>query len=179
MQRIDEMKEPPVVGVAYLVPTVRYVYHGRVADWPVIGPKHEDERFFDFPHPHYHLDARFIPFGRLRFAFDIAHEDDAEAVDWLVGRAPLFSTGQPDHPAIVYRRRKCVRSVAGYVYGNHEGVQRLRAAYADKPLVHTACGRACPHRGAPVDSLQPDEHGVITCPLHGLRFNAKTGEATP
>lgn len=34
----------------------------------------------------------------------------------------------------------------------------------------------CTHRGFDLSNELPDIDGVITCPLHGLRFNAKTKE---
>ena len=62
----------------------------------------------------------------------------------------------------------------------------------DKPLGRKICGESvvlyrgmegrvaavedyCPHRGAPLGSLVPDKHGIVTCPLHGLRWCASTG----
>ncbi|MCE9649162.1 MAG: Rieske 2Fe-2S domain-containing protein [Parvibaculum sp.] len=33
----------------------------------------------------------------------------------------------------------------------------------------------CPHMGAPLDHVEPDAQGCITCPWHGYRFDAKTG----
>ena len=32
----------------------------------------------------------------------------------------------------------------------------------------------CPHRGYDLTNVEPDENGVITCPLHSLKFDAKT-----
>ncbi len=32
----------------------------------------------------------------------------------------------------------------------------------------------CPHRGMDLSNEAPDENGIITCPLHSLKFNAKT-----
>ena len=34
---------------------------------------------------------------------------------------------------------------------------------------------ACPHLGLPLDAV-PDEHGIVTCPWHGYRFDAATGK---
>ncbi|MDE0360662.1 MAG: Rieske 2Fe-2S domain-containing protein [Rhodospirillaceae bacterium] len=35
----------------------------------------------------------------------------------------------------------------------------------------------CPHQGADLSDVRPDEQGIITCPLHGLRWQAETGAA--
>lgn len=32
----------------------------------------------------------------------------------------------------------------------------------------------CPHRGYDLSNEKPDKNGIITCPLHGLKFNSKT-----
>lgn len=32
----------------------------------------------------------------------------------------------------------------------------------------------CPHRGFDLTNVKPDENGEIVCPLHSLRFDAKT-----
>jgi hypothetical protein len=63
MERITHLDAPPTVGQFYLVPTVRYIWHGGLRDWAVFLPLHEDARFFEFPHQHYHVDPRFIPVG--------------------------------------------------------------------------------------------------------------------
>lgn len=33
----------------------------------------------------------------------------------------------------------------------------------------------CPHMMAPLDHVEPDTDGCITCPWHGYRFNIETG----
>lgn len=38
--------------------------------------------------------------------------------------------------------------------------------------------RYCPHQGLPLDA-EPDADGVITCPWHGYRVDARTGRCTP
>ena len=34
--------------------------------------------------------------------------------------------------------------------------------------------RLCPHQGLPLD-CEPDAQGMMTCPWHGFRFDARTG----
>lgn len=182
MQRIDELKSPPIVGQYYLVPTVMYFWNGKTRAWPVTGPKHTDVEHLNFRHPHYHVDGRFIT--------ELQGEGGAQTADENVGRNPLCrfnaatrekidaKRGIEPHPPVVWRRRKCRREIA-YAYGANPTIQKLRQAFADKPLARTDCGRVCPHKGAPVDSLKPDAHGIITCPLHGLRFDFETGAPRP
>ncbi|QJB70716.1 Rieske (2Fe-2S) protein [Parasphingorhabdus halotolerans] len=50
--------------------------------------------------------------------------------------------------------------------------QRRTAMLADG----SACAVpvVCPHQGLPLD-CEPDGDGVMTCPWHGYRFDARTG----
>ena len=55
----------------------------------------------------------------------------------------------------------------------------LTAAYADHQLID---GHICPHQGTDLTGIVPDDAGVVTCPLHGLRWCARTSriiEDTP
>ena len=49
--------------------------------------------------------------------------------------------------------------------------EKLAASVQDKPL---GPRRICPHKGADL-SRMPVRDGCVTCPLHGLRFDAETG----
>ena len=48
----------------------------------------------------------------------------------------------------------------------------LTAAYADYQLID---GHIRPHQGTDLTGIVPDDDGVVTCPLHGLRWCARTG----
>ena len=39
--------------------------------------------------------------------------------------------------------------------------------------------RRCPHRGVALAHIGPDGDGIIECPLHALRWCARTGEHVP
>ena len=177
MERIDDLREPPAVGRIYLVPTVRYRIYEYTADWPVIGPKHTDAEIIGFPHPHYHMDVRFVS---KRHAECLVGRSLWTARDiYMIAAAVPLSIRVPGggiepHPPIIYRRRKCIRA------GRHPERWApwhvdLTNAYADASIVQTPAGPVCPHKGAPLGSIAPDADGVITCPLHGLRFCAKSG----
>lgn len=49
---------------------------------------------------------------------------------------------------------------------------RRQVALADGQLCEVPL--VCPHRGLPFD-CEPDAEGVLTCPWHGYRFDARTG----
>ena len=52
-------------------------------------------------------------------------------------------------------------------------LMKLTAAYQNAKL---RPDMICPHRGTDLSGIEPQDD-VITCPLHGLRWNAQTGEA--
>lgn len=63
-------------------------------------------------------------------------------------------------------------------HGRYEGevvFRDLSNAFRNTKLVGPN-GRVCPHRGYDLSEVEPDEQGVIQCPLHALRWCAKTGE---
>lgn len=51
----------------------------------------------------------------------------------------------------------------------------LEMAYSGQRLKR---GLVCPHKGTDLSTIKPDGM-VITCPLHGLRWNVRTGELAP
>ena len=58
--------------------------------------------------------------------------------------------------------------------GHGSALEALQAHYAGRPWGRA---RRCTHQGYPLAGLRPDRHGFIHCPLHGLLFDAATGEA--
>lgn len=180
LQRIDEMSEPPVVGRFYLVPTCRYEYYRRTDLWPVIGPRHEDAEIFNFPHQHYHVDGRFLTARQRTYLNRWGRHGD----DWVgtIGAAPLnvreeWSGKVRPHPPLTWERRRCSDARVSYPWGGQPAVKKLRAHHATDKLHCGDHGWICPHRGAHLGSVAPDAQGIITCPLHGLRWHADTGEA--
>lgn len=190
LQRVDEMREPPIVGEFYLVPTVFYRFGGdnwkagervppKQRHYPVMGTRHEDAEHIGFADFHYHMDWRFAPASAARHA--------EARTGWLYGDQgifgiPLFRVGEIEHGPVTYRRLKCKRvppiniafSRAGQ-HGNPSNGQMLHRAWFGKPAVRGPHGLICPHRGTVLGSAVVDADGTVTCPLHGLKFCARTG----
>ena len=58
--------------------------------------------------------------------------------------------------------------------GRSVSVAGLRVAVFNTPDGYRAIGAACPHAGGPLaDGLVADS--CVTCPLHGWRFDLRTG----
>lgn len=174
---LSDLREPPVVGRYYMVPMVTFPWFGRVDHWPVLGPLHSDVEHFNFPTPHYHIDARFLTAHQAAFAArrDYA-SSPAYAAERAVQRSPLACRSAPvptGRPRL--SRRKCRTDSVLYMFGSQDAVQALRADYADPALpIRRADGRLlCPHRKVDLSSFPPDENGIVTCPLHGLRVRCR------
>ena len=186
--RIDDISGPPIVGKFYMVPAILMMRFSWTKEqwWPVTGPLHTDADPFNFPWPHYHIDARFLTtrhaqvyLGGNRFTecpYEAHLSVPVSALSSIQNRNPPYI----DPPEPQLRRMRCARTGTGYPYDISGAVQGLRKDYAGDAARRNAEGHLiCPHRGARLDQLVPDAEGVITCPLHGLRFNADTGKCVP
>lgn len=171
---LSELREPPVVGRFYMVPSVHFNWCNVVTYWPVLGPLHEDARFFNFANPHYHIDARFVT---ARLARRVTFS--AETVEGQAQRSPLSKRSDenvdiPRHrPSL--RRFRCRRADFPYEHGSQPRVGALRSHFGDDgttapDAIRLADGRLlCPLRKVDLSQFTPDENGFVTCPLHGLR----------
>ena len=168
--KLADLREPPVVGQFYLVPVVRnFRYYGIVGDWPVIGPKHRDVDFFNFPHEHYHVDARFLSAAQERVVLSNFY---ASEIEHAVGKAPLFDlvTALPKgRPQL--GRRKCRRATYGHTFGDQPAIRALRKHFGEVvEAIRLDDGRIlCPHRKADLTQFPVESDGTVMCPLHGLR----------
>lgn len=163
-ERFDQLSVPPVKGRFYLVWCVTGIWYGKIADWPVWGPKHEDGKFLNFPAPHYHLNRYFV--------------DDPRAVmaplaDSHNGRGYLANDPLP---VPVLRRRKCVTATPGpFHVWRVDGNWRKMREHFEGAQCKRGIGWICPHKGFDLASVSPGETGHISCPLHGLLIHAETG----
>lgn len=169
------------VGKFYKVPCVRGAWGSEtyIRDWPVMGSLHEDGEIIKFPHQHYHIDWRFVQ-ARIIGVDDgldvlrrgrtfLEHQYAIPLITW----ARLNPDGLPPP---VMRRRKCQRA-------HHLPFERPAITWMPKlEAAHATCkltGLVCPHRGYDLSHEPVADDGTITCPMHGLRWNAFTGEPAP
>jgi len=176
---LSDLREPPVVGRYYLVPVVQdYPWHGRVNDWPVIGPKHTDARFFNFADEHYHLDLRFLTARQEAWAASCAGWHRMEGDRFrdgviAVSGAPLTYRGKTlpkGRPELM--RRKCRHvSYPSVLPDFNTAFHKLQDAYgAPAEAIRLDDGRVlCPHQKADLTQFPRDANGIVQCPLHGLR----------
>jgi hypothetical protein len=160
------------IGRSYVVPVADTVVAGVAGLFPLFGPRHDDAAHLDFPRPHWHIDWRLV---RKKTYEEVV---DAFVGRWINGRSLVFAH-------VIYadltiqiepRRMKCLRDFAPYpvlpTSSKRKEFAALEAAYANHRL---GPRMICPHKGADLSSVAPVD-GCVTCPLHGLTWNLKTGE---
>lgn len=158
-----------IVGKFYKVPSVRVTTWNGFRGWlPVVGPKHEDAEFINFPWSHFHIDWRFVPQRILDYC---GRPGPEAALAWPV-QCP-DSRGARVILETALRRMKCKREAIRFPVERAEQrwLPELRKKYACAKLTNGVC----PHRGIPVSAMHRDGD-VLTCPGHGLRWHAITGE---
>ena len=180
-----------VPGKFYRRPCIRTVWPGEPDSprWlPILGPLHEDREIINFPAHHYHVDFRFL------------HQRDRESDQLLVhqihpvylltvttatpvgagfDRIRLHQLPNAQFPAETYlstRKRRFSGAYPPYPNQQAPWLEQLHHAYQDAVLKDNL---VCPHRGADLSGLQPDQDNCLTCPLHGLRWSLSTGQLAP
>lgn len=167
------------IGQFYKVPCVHGQWENVIADWPVMGRLHEDGEIIAFPWKHYHIDWRFVaariigadyggsfPFGLSRSMHVYARP--------LLTWPRLNSNGLP--PPVMRRRKFQREHTLPFDARRITWLPKLEAAHAGCKL---AAGMVCPHRGYDLTHEPVDANGHVICPMHGLRWNAVTGELAP
>jgi hypothetical protein len=157
------------VGQFYKVPCV-FGQLGRMPArwWPVMGGLHDDKAIIGFPLLHYHVDWRFVPERGL-----YASRRGSYVYPLQTGNGLNDSGFGPPQ----LRRRKC-QDVHRLPFEGQRisWMPKLEQTYSACKLAH---GHVCPHRGYDLSRETPDAEGIVTCPLHGLRWNINTGELVP
>lgn len=185
MEYIDKLKHPPVVGETYLVPCIISCNEPEDHQWwiegkrvkysknfiekyifPIINHLHSDrENGQDYKH--YHVDYRFVDLKKDEnyliakkrhkhhlFAphsrYDLRKEEIWYREDYKIEYYPLKCYRQEFH---------------GTAGDTTKSKLKHRCIHKGK----------CPHRGYDLSQVVP-VNGIITCPLHGLKFYADNGE---
>lgn len=182
MERVDELKSPPVIGKYYLVPCVQNdtTMDSTLWDWwiPIIGPPHDDAAIIGLDVIHYHHDVRFTGRRMIYNLTDRVMRRGSKIADEFIARLAMIRILPADWAigTVVYRRMKCLREMPDFpdkIRGQTASWSSpLQNAYSDQRL---QCGK-CPHRGIDLSSM-PSDGGLIRCPGHGLIWDAKTGAA--
>lgn len=163
---MSQSKKPYQIGKFYHVPVLYAPMFGqRKSDhWPIFGPKHDDREIIGFSDIHYHFDFRFLTKRQMEIMAKSSY-----------GESDIIVTVTRINPVWEHRtvKKKCQRPFPHFPIHKARWCEELLNAYQHKTLTN---GRICPHRGADLSTIAPDQHGRIQCPLHGLIWCAHTGQ---
>lgn len=184
------LPEKLVLGAFYRRPCVRAHWPTNRIRWlPILGPVHSDPEHIRAKFQHVHVDYRFLDMEireyLARHGWDFAEDPPVNRIY----STPISLVSPHGHDKAValdeihrmevnpkcwlsVRRRKYQGTYPCYPYEIIPWLHDLSEAYADRRLID---GHICPHRGADLTGFVPNDDGVITCPLHGLRWCTRTG----
>jgi hypothetical protein len=157
-----------IVGKYYQVPAVYARDWWGFDGWiPVVGPMHEDAEIVNFPWQHFHIDWRFAPRRLFDFTAGVRGPQ-------FVYASPIQCPDKRGTRVIeegpILKRMKYKRELLPFPRVPNSWMPVLAEKYACAKLINGVC----PHRGIPVSAMHRDGD-VLTCPGHGLQWNAITG----
>ena len=158
-----------ILGKYYQVPAVRVDnWHGFEGWLPVVGPKHEDAEIIKFPWEHFHIDWRFA--ARSLFDYIASFRGASYVLAWPV-QCPDTRGERVIQEGPILKRMTYKRETPQFP-------PRPSTSWAPVLAQKYACAKlingVCPHRGIPVSAMHR-EGDILTCPGHGLQWNAITG----
>lgn len=160
IQSIEQVSNP-IIGEHYSVKCLveRNLYDTKEIIYPVIDHLHNDKENGQLE-PHYHIDYRFIKVDEGGYPIN-NHTKHVFAPDSL----RIFPTKDMQfcHIILPLIRIEQLHITPASLVSNSK-------------LKHNCIWKGkCPHRGYDLINTNAVD-GVIKCPLHGLRFEAETGE---
>jgi len=173
IETISAVPYSVIPGRKYLVPYIRppTAIHGYEAgnQVPIIGELHEDT-LLGFPYLHFHHDRRFIP---PRIYNEMQNPWEALAVTRLIPNEsgelevdPLWVDLPIKHGEFTCHRQMPEPTIKVV------GLDRLEKLFKFRKLEN----RVCPHKRVSLSGMYPDNDWCLTCPGHGLKWNANTGD---
>jgi len=175
----------PVIGQFYMVPCVRQEDTGK--PMPVLGRAHSDPELRFAAH-HYHYDLRFFTdedIYELVGTVESPPNSRFSLTDAAMIRVLTVAIHPPNVEAevkyrrLLCRRLLCRRPMPAFPVLDRAGspspvATTLEPLYAQRRV--DPAWPVCPHKRFPLSGLPQDADSCAVCPLHGLRWNLKTGE---
>ena len=182
--KTDELKEPIKIGQEYLVPCilkhrtrdkieaewVNGEYEQKVVEiynwievFPVLNNLHSDKESGQ-DYKHYHVDNRFFPPNKYSY-----RKQNRLYNNHFFTKEPRcdFKNGEVI-PKIQYLNLRCFNTEITYITVS-QVVNNLKFKHK------CAKNMKCLHRGTSLEGLR-DRNGIITCPLHGLKYRKENME---
>lgn len=160
MQKVEDMKRPLKKGEYYKVPCIVSSFNDKLCVTPVINHPHSD-RENGQPEVHYHVDYRFLK-----------HKNDGD-FPTVVNRHSKYYFVDNIRPEIKSGQalEYFVLPVINEDFNGITPVDFISKSKIKHKCIHKG---KCPHRGYDLSQVKSVD-GIITCPLHGLKFDATTG----
>ncbi len=160
-QKVDEIKRPLIVGEKLLVPClckVNYNHKWNVFDViPVINLPHSDIENGQYD-IHYHVDYRFVDFNKKSGSKQKGYSKYINVIDPTGGRINKDTFGDIQYIVLPVKNKNHSLATAIELIQNSQ-------------LTHNCIHKGkCPHKGYDL-SQEVSVNGIITCPLHGLKFD--------
>ena len=189
LSNIPSLPDQLVIGQIYLRPCVRTKWLIAEPSWiPVIGSIHSDPEHVKADFEHIHTDYRFLP-----TAIREQVEDDLQKSNKIFNIHPVYVTpisqvwpenyeqmaeieaviaaGVPENTWLKIQPCEYLGPYPSYPVHLTPWIKELSKAHAGDKLID---GKICTHQGTDLSGIAPDSNGVITCPLHGLTWSART-----
>jgi len=154
MEKVENIIRPLIIGESLLVPCVINGYNIT----PIVNHPHNDVENGQ-PETHYHADYRFIHFFEEHNTPIIEN-----GIEYTVSDKTRIT--KTNDIQIKYFSLIVIRTS----YGGVNSPDSISKSKLKHKCIHKG---KCSHRGFDLSQVEPVD-GVITCPLHGLRYNAET-----
>ena len=164
-EKMTALRQPPIVGKTYLVPTIAGEAYGvrAIMPWPVLGTPHPIKEGASRLLYHWHVDLRFLDDEQESFARSYHEETEAPfAVNELLAEGGRF--------VVAWKQLVCRHAQPWAIVPDSIVAARFPCAVAKR----TRTGRLlCPHERADLSQFGPNSDGTVTCPLHGLKVGVR------
>ena len=180
-----------VIARRYQRPCIRSNWLDLKIQWlPVIGSIHSDPEHVRANFLHVHVDFRFLTQktrddliekmekSSLIFKANPVHSTPISIIWPLDFDKPIQISDNrleavPESSWLKVQSRRYLGPFPEYPTNIVPWHRALSEAYADRTLVNDTI---CPHQATDLSGIEPDQEGIITCPLHGLKWRARTGK---
>lgn len=163
-QKVEDIKRPLKYGEIFLVPCIVREEDGLEFITPVINHPHNDKENGQ-TEVHYHVDYRFIKIYKDLYEMGMPIPVNEHSVHRFVEHV----RPEKDIDGEMYH---ILLPVVNTNFLGSSSVHSIRNSRLKHKCIYKG---KCPHRGYDLSQVEVKD-GKITCPLHGLQFDAKTGK---
>lgn len=173
-QKVEDIKRPLIKGEVFLVPCITRIDDNREYIYPVINHPHNDKENGQ-DHTHYHVDYRFVKcYARDRNIYDDNGKLMAIIPPVVINKHSVHIYAK-DQRVSLRKEEKIVYIILPVINEDFFSITPIEFIKKSKLKHHCIYKGKCPHRGYDLSQVNPI-NGIIECPLHGLKFDAKTNK---